>query len=126
MKKGFTLVEIIVAAALMLVFLSVGVVVFVNSSKLTKKAETLTIAQSLAQGKVEECLVKNFADISGETKTAFSGEFNDYNYEVIVVFVTGEALDVAVPSSDYKKITVKVHNNKLQSPIQFDTIKVNI
>ncbi len=125
-QAGFTLIEIIVATAIMLVFLSVGVVVFVNSSNLTKKSETLTIAQSLAQGKMEESLAKNFTDISSEAKTAFSQEFSDYNYEIAVIFVTGEALDVPVSLSDYKKITIKVYNNKLQSPVQFDTIKVNL
>ncbi len=120
-KKGFTLIEIIVAAAIMLVFLSVGIVVFVNSGNLAKKSETFTIAQSLAQGKMEKLLVMDFDQISSE-----SGTLDNYDYEIIVTFVSGEALDVPVPVSDYKKITVIVENDKLQNPVQFDTIKVNI
>ena len=103
MKKGFTLLEILIA----LIIITLGTVVIVglfNTGLISSlDAEKTTIAINLAQRRMEEIRNLGFANIADEAKAGVSG-FAGFQREVEVNDPAG------VPTTDdLKEITVTVY-----------------
>lgn len=83
MKKGFTLLEMLIA----LVLFTIGVVLIVGlfGHGLTGSldAENTTIAMNLGQGKMEEIRNLAYTDIASEAKDDVSG-FSGFQRDVVV------------------------------------------
>ena len=103
MKKGFTLLEILIA----LIIITLGAVVIVglfNTGLISSlDAEKTTIAMNLAQRRMEEIRNLGFANIADEAKAGVSG-FAGFQREVEVNDPAG-----APTADDLKEITVTVY-----------------
>ena len=126
MKKGFTLVEIIISVVVIAIIAYAGIAVYSTSAVKDVAVDVFTVAQSLAEGKLEETMAKDFADINSVSSTAFSGDLSNFNYTIIVNYVSPEALDVPIVSAtDYKKIGVSVSHFQLTRPTTLECLRAN-
>jgi prepilin-type N-terminal cleavage/methylation domain-containing protein len=126
MKKGFTLVEVIVSMVIIAIVIYAGIAIFITSGAKGANVEIFTVAQCLAEGKLEEAMAKDFADVASVAETSFSGDLGSYSWEILSSYVSGEALDTAVAgATDYKKIQVMIRHPKLGNPIQLESIRAN-
>lgn len=100
-ESGFTLIELLVA----IVILSVGLLGMATLTgsiiRANKLSNDLSAATTLAQDKLEEIRADGYAAAASETKTACTGDFAQYQREVIVNSDT--------PASGMKQVTVKVY-----------------
>jgi prepilin-type N-terminal cleavage/methylation domain-containing protein len=125
-KKGFTLIEVIISMVVIAIVMYAAIAIFITSGAKGANVEVFTVAQSLAEGKLEEAMAHEFADVSSEAEINFTGDLSNYSYEIISNYVSGEALDSAVGSAtDYKKIQVLIRHSKLANPIQLESIRTN-
>ena len=60
--KGFTLVEVIVSLVIIAVVMYAAIAVFITSGAKGVNVEIFTVAQSLAEDKLEEAMVHDFID----------------------------------------------------------------
>lgn len=126
MKKGFTLVEVIVSMVIIAVIIYAAIAIFITSGAKGASVEIFTVAQSLAEGKLEEAMARDFEDVASVEETNFSGDLGSYSCEILSSYVSGEALDTAVAgATDYKKVQVKIRHPKLANPIQLESIRAN-
>jgi len=124
--KGFTLVEVIVSLVVIAVVMYAAIAVFITSGVKGVNVEIYTIAQALAEAKLEEAMVKDFVDATSESEASFSGDLIDYSYEVTAIYVSTEALDTAYGSAtDYKKISILIRHPQLSNPISLESIRAN-
>lgn len=125
-KAGFTLVEVIVSIVVIAIIMYAAIAIFITSGVKGVNVEVFTIAQSLAEGKLEEVTAKDFGAVSSEGETNFSGDLSNYSYEIVVNYVSAEALDSAVGYvTDYKKVQVKIRHPQLGNPTQLESIRAN-
>ena len=126
MKKGLSLIEVIVSMVLISIIMYSSVQVFISSGAKGTNVEVFSIAQSLAENKLEENLSKSFTHISNEAQTAFLNQLSNYTYEILVNYVSKEALDMPVASTTkYKKIRVSIRHPSLSRPTSLESIRVN-
>lgn len=126
-KKGFTLIELIVSVAVLAVIMYSVIAIFITTGAKGVNAEVFSVAQSLAEDKLEEMMGKGFSAISSEAQTYFDGDLQEFSYEITVSYVSKEALDVPVGSAtDYKKIQVRVNHSKLGNPASLEAVRANI
>ncbi|MDA8234978.1 MAG: type II secretion system protein [Clostridia bacterium] len=89
-EKGMTLVEVLVAMAMLAVLGTVLLAVFTQSYRVKTEAGRLTVAGNLAQQKLEELRLEDFARLSSQGSEAATLAFaptrvGDYVYWVEVV-----------------------------------------
>ncbi|MDD5382106.1 MAG: prepilin-type N-terminal cleavage/methylation domain-containing protein [Candidatus Margulisbacteria bacterium] len=126
-RKGFTLVEIIISIIITGIVMYAVLAIFITSSVKGVNIEIFTTAQSLAEGKMEQVMARSFSVVTGESQANYSGDLADYSYQVMVDFVSREALDQPVAyETDYKKIKVLIRHPKLGYPTQVDSLKVSL
>ena len=121
MKKGFTLIELIVGIAVISISFLALITVFTTVVPRNIDVEGLTKATFLAEGKMEEILVQPFGSITDEAGTSFPAPFEKQKYAVEVHHVSADDLDsyvVPADSPDYKNVKVKVWSGLI------DTIEV--
>lgn len=124
--KGFTLVEVIVSLVIIAVVMYAAIAVFITSGAKGVNVEVYTIAQALAEDKLEEAMVHDFVDATSESEANFSGDLVNYSYEIIVAYVSAEALDTPYGSAtDYKKISVLIRHPQLSNPTSLESIRAN-
>ena len=125
-KYGFTLIETIVAVTILAIVMYAVIAIFVNSGVRGANVEVFSVAQALAEGKLEEKMAKPFSSLSSESASFFSGDLNAYSYQLTVNYVSREALDAVVGSpTDYKKVRVSVSHHLLSRPISLESIRAN-
>ena len=125
-NKGFTLVELVVAMVVIAIVMYAAIAIFITSGAKGVNVEVFTVAQSLAEGKLEEAMARNFGDITLESETNFTGDLSSYSYEIVVDYVSAEALDTPVASvTEYKKIQVKIRHPKLGNPTQLESLRAD-
>ena len=125
-RKGFTLIETVVAVTILAIVMYSVIAIFINSGVRGANVEVFSVAQALAEGKLEEKMAKTFASLSSESSSFFSGDLNAYSYQVTVDYVSREALDTVVGyPTDYKKLRVGVSHNLLSRPISLESIRAN-
>ena len=125
-SKGFTLVEAVVTIVIIGIFLTSGISVFVNSGKGNVMNENITVAQSLAEGKMEQVMANSYAAIAAQAVTAYAGNLSQFSSQVVVDYVTQANLDtVSGTDSGYKRIRVIISSAGIPSPIQIESIRAN-
>jgi len=109
--KGFTLIEALVAIAVLLIGILGVIQLFpagLNSSR-TSKEETM--ATNLAQGELEQYKNTEYDSISNISKTKYTTNQNDPNYkfdkQVEVIYVNSD-LTQSATDTGLKKITVTI------------------
>ncbi|KPJ65671.1 hypothetical protein AMJ44_09695 [candidate division WOR-1 bacterium DG_54_3] len=123
-KKGFTLVELVVSVVVIAIIMYAVIAIFITSGAKGVNVEVFTVAQALAESKLEQAMALDFADVASESETNFSGDLSDYSYEIVVNYVSVEALDAAVGyATDYKKIQVKIRHSSLAAPTQLESLR---
>ena len=126
MRKGLTLVEVIISMVLIAIIMYSSIQVFISSGAKGANVEVFSVAQSLAENKLEGRLGRTFASISSEAQTAFSTDLSNYSYEIVVNYVSKEALDAPVAyTTNYKKITVLIRHPSLSRPTSLESIRIN-
>ena len=114
MKKGFTLIELIVTMIISSIVLYSLLVVFMTATSKSVDQEGLAVALSLAKSKLETVCNQSFVTIVDQSLTPFGADFSNFAGEVIVVYVTDTDLDTVVAGpTNYKKITVRVSSSTL-------------
>ncbi|MBU0574032.1 MAG: type II secretion system GspH family protein [Candidatus Margulisbacteria bacterium] len=125
MKKGFTLLEVVVAIALVGIAFYAIIVTFMNIVTNQVDVDAVTKGTYLAEGKLEELTARSFAGISSESGS-FSGNFSQYSYTVVVNSVEASDLVTVASSSNLKRIDIYVTGGVIGSSIEVSTIKGNI
>jgi general secretion pathway protein I len=82
-RKGFTLLEVLVALAILAIALVSIFKLQGQTLRMSAKARFLTVAPQLAQAKLAAIETQNFEDIT-DGSGAFSGDQSDYNWTVDV------------------------------------------
>jgi len=115
MKKGFTLIEAIMAMAIFSVGIMAVLTVFPKGISLGREAKEITVAAQLAQEKIEETLSLSYDDIPigqvearSKVETDPGSQFYIYEREVNSELVD-ENLFVTNDDLGLKKIQVKVY-----------------
>ena len=92
MRRGFTLAELLLAAAILAFALSTLLLVFINCVILNESSRNLTVAVSHADFALEEIKNQDFSSITGstwDTSTIVSKGLIPLNSESLVITVTG-------------------------------------
>ena len=115
MKKGFTLIEAIMAMAIFSVGIMAVLTVFPKGISLGREAKEITVATQLAQEKIEETLSLSYDDIPvgqvearSKVDTDTNSQFYIYEREVSSELVDNDLL-VTNDDIGLKKIQVKVY-----------------
>ncbi len=125
-RKAFTLVEVVVAIVVIGIFMYAGMEVLINSGKNSVATDAILVAQSLAEGKMEEIMSKPYGLVSSETSTPFTGGLSSYAASVNVDWVSDSDLDTAAGSdTGYKKISVSVSSPLLSAPLVLQSIRTD-
>lgn len=125
-RRAFTLIEVIVAIVLVGIFMYAGMGVMMNSGKYSVVVENLSVAQSLAEERLEMAMARPYASISSEALTNFTGNLSSYSYETIVEYVTPGNLDsTSVSDTGYKRIRVFIRNPLMANPVKLESIKAD-
>jgi prepilin-type N-terminal cleavage/methylation domain-containing protein len=120
MKKGFTLIELVMAIVIAGIIVVPLLNIFINVSTKNPTLEPLGIALHLAEGKMESLINKEFGNITAESLTPFGADFSDYNSEVIIHYVASTELETYVDpaTTDYKWLKVKVTSNDFSGTVE--------
>ena len=111
-KKGFSLLEILIALAVMLVGI-VGVMsLFPVGLRASKVAENYTLAAILAQQKIDEAKLTGFASLGDVVDTPFLSPDNNFSWAQIV----------STPLSNLKQITITIRWSDLGSTRKEDFV----
>lgn len=109
MKKGMTLIEVIMAVVIVAIAFYALVAAYATTSQRNVNVETINEKLYLAQEKMEEYLALPFNSVVTVSPTAFaSANFTDYKYQIAVTMVATSDLTTSVGSSPYKKVQVMV------------------
>ncbi|MEK7167647.1 MAG: prepilin-type N-terminal cleavage/methylation domain-containing protein [Patescibacteria group bacterium] len=113
-KKGFTIIEAMIAIAVLTIGILAVVKIFPVALQISKSAEQATVAINLAQAKTEELFSLGYDNIgigTIEAKTRLSSDpdnpFYPYQRETTAGYVD-EDLQNSVSDTGMKKITVTV------------------
>jgi prepilin-type N-terminal cleavage/methylation domain-containing protein len=125
-SRGFTLIEVIVTVVVLAFVMYALVAIFISAGYRGVNVEVYTVAQSLAEDKLEEAMVQNFGGVTDESETSFSGDLSEFSYEITTGYVSAEALDSMVGyATDFKKIQVRVRHPQLVNPTVLESVKAN-
>lgn len=114
MKRGYTLIELIVSIAIIAVCIAGIASVYQNVLQRGVRGKIMTTACALAEEKADEVLRLGFSGIGSDGPADFSSPFGDYSYQVVVINVQPPDLDTSVGSTDtgYKKVTVNITHDQ--------------
>lgn len=115
MKKGFSLIELVMAVVLAGIIIGPMIALFYNSTAKSPTTDYFDMAISLASSKMEETSNKKFSNIVSESSTPFSGSFSQFSSQVVVHCVASTEVEVSVDptATNYKWIKVIVTSSVL-------------
>lgn len=123
---GFSLVEVILSIVIIGVVFYAAISIFVTAGVRGVNVDVFTVAQTLAEGAMEEVMANDFVNVSSEAETNFSGVLSSYSRQVTVGYVSTESFDTVITAeSDYKKIRVDIRHPMLDNPIYLESIRAN-
>jgi Tfp pilus assembly protein PilV len=108
--RGFTLVEVLIAAVLLVAVIIPLMTSFLNATRWTSEAKGLLTAAYLAQSKLEEVKNKPFGEVQNDPPDSdnppvpFAG-YPDYAYRITITEYTGDDPDL---TGHLKTVTVTV------------------
>lgn len=127
MRRGFTLVELAITMIIATIAVYSLLTIFITAATENVDIEALTMGLYLASGRLEEISSQSYDSIASQASAPFSSGFGDFNNEVVVDYVSSEALDTLVETDfGYKKITVRVTSDNLPSSIEVSTLATDI
>lgn len=107
-KKGYTLIEFVIAIIVISIAFYAIIAVFINAAPRSVNVEDMARAEYLASRVLEETVAKGFQNISCVPAAAFPAPFQNFASETTVTFVTSTEPDVAsLYETNYKKVRVK-------------------
>lgn len=125
-RPAFSLVEAIITLTVIAIVMYNAIAVFIAANTKSFNIDAFTVAQSLANGKMEEIMARPFSLLTSEASQSSSGALAAFSREATVSFVSAEALNTPVAyGTDYKKITVKIFHPLLTSPLTLESIRSN-
>ena len=125
-RSGFTLIELTITVVVIAIVMYVVIAIFITSGVKGVNVDVFTVAQSLAEDKLEEAMSMDFDDITDEAEVNFSGDLDDFSYEIVVDYVSPEALDTPVGSAtDYKKVQILIRHDQLGKPTSLESIRAS-
>lgn len=112
-KEGFTLIEVLIAIAIIVIGILGILSIFPSSARLEKSSQIVTVATYLAQEKIEEIISKSYRDSEMSTGTVVEsyGSIPGFErYKRITVINCYDPLSSATTGSDLgiKKIEVSL------------------
>ena len=125
-RGGFSLVELVLVIVVAAIAIPALIMVFSEVSRKGVYDETITIATSLAQGKMEDTLKKDFAnitDVNRGSPAAFASPYDSYSWQVRVDAVSTD-LAVDAGKAQYKQVQVVV-TNSLAGDVTLTNIATN-
>lgn len=128
-KRAFTLIELVMSVVIGGIIIYPMLTIFFNTSSKNPTADYLNMAVHLADSKMETVSNQRFDSIASQGVTAFSGDFSDFNSEVIVHYVDAGALETSVDPTQtaYKWIKVKITSNNLPaSAVELSTLVTDL
>jgi prepilin-type N-terminal cleavage/methylation domain-containing protein len=125
-QKGFTLIELIISitiAAIVVLPLSIFIMEVIAR---TIMPEYYQVAASLLEGELERVTNLRFTDITNEGPTNFTGNFNNYSYQVSFYYVNPGDLNTSVSPTvtDYKRVTITVSRTSFPN-VSAVTVRAN-
>lgn len=129
MKKGFSLLELVMTIVIAGIIIFPLLNVFINAAAKNPTLEALGVALHLAEAKMESVSNKTFASITAEGVTPFvGGAFSGYNSEVIMHFVASTELETFVDpaETDYKWLKIKVTSSSFPGTVELTTLVTNV
>ena len=116
MKKGVTLVELIISIVIMAIAFYALINVFTTIAPQDVDVRSLTVGTHLLNEKMEEVMLKNYTGLATQAATSFNSPYNDYKYQVVLDYVTSSEPDV-VSGTDtgFKRVKVRVWGLKLNT-----------
>lgn len=119
-----TLIELVASIVAVGLILYAALAIYLTSNIQGTNIKIFFVAQSLAEGKLEEKMAMSFDGLTNESRANYSGDLGQYSYQVAVDYVSPEALDSSAgQATAYKKISVMISHPKLQSPIQLESLR---
>ena len=107
-SRGFSLIEMVIAIVIIGIAFYALISVFITVAPRNVNVEDITKATHLAFEKMEETTVKNFTGVATVSATSFTGDFSQFQYQVVVDYVTSTEPDVvAVGATSYKRVKVR-------------------
>lgn len=123
MKRGFTLIELVMAVVIAGIALYSLLLVVITATSKNVTLEAKNTALYLANSKLEEVSSRSFGSISSESLAAFGGAFTGFSNTVEVYYVSAEALDSPLASPTiYKKVVVKIFSGSLAATTEVATL----
>lgn len=99
---------------------------FVTSAIKSVNVESFTVAQSLAEAKIEEAMMLPFASLTDEAQTSFSGDLSSFSHQLVVDYVSPEAIDTPTAVvTEYKRVQVRITHPQLGNAIQLESIRTD-
>lgn len=107
-SRGFSLIEMVIAIVIIGIAFYALISVFITVAPRNVNVEDITKATHLAFEKMEETTVKNFTGVATVSATSFTGDFSQFQYQVVVDYVTSTEPDVVAPgATSYKRVKVR-------------------
>ncbi|OGC24388.1 hypothetical protein A2291_02560 [candidate division WOR-1 bacterium RIFOXYB2_FULL_42_35] len=123
-KKGFTIIELVVSMVVIAVFVYGAIAIFITAGVKGSSLDTFAVAQSLAEGKLEEVMAQSFTVLTDEAQVSYSGDLSAYSSSVNVDYVAASDLDTVVTGpTGYKRIQVNIGHPDLSNLIQLQSIR---
>jgi len=116
-KNGFSLIELVIGMVIMALAFYSLISVFMLTAPKTAQIENINKKVYLANGKMEEYLARTFAQAtSGETTGPFTGNFSEYNYKIVVTYVSSRDVNTTTREvTNYKKVRTLVWGGNLDT-----------
>jgi prepilin-type N-terminal cleavage/methylation domain-containing protein len=107
-SRGFSLIEMVIAIVIIGIAFYALISVFITVAPRNVNVEDITKATHLAFEKMEETTVKNFTGVATVSATSFTGDFSQFQYQVVVDYVTSTEPNVVAPgATSYKRVKVR-------------------
>jgi type II secretory pathway pseudopilin PulG len=118
LKKGFTIIELLVAITVLIIGIVAILYMFPISVQVEKYSQQLSIAVQLAQEKTEETISKAYLDttVGTTTESQLPAPFQKYSRQTVINYVDSN-FNPTTTDTGLKKIIVKV---TFENPLGFD------
>lgn len=110
MKKGFTIIELIIAIFILVLGITAVFAIFPLGIQIVRFSKMTTTATYLGEAKIEEIISEPYNEIYSESKQALDSPFNAYSRETLVSYVDPTSPELSEVEIDLgiKKIEVTV------------------